>query len=73
MIEGTTMMEKIDWLAYQQDVESAFWLDCSEEDLKTDEQARKLYRQLKQQRTYIEQIDKLSNKILYPRTESWIF
>lgn len=65
-------MKKIDWLAYQQDMEGAFWLECSEEDLKEDKEAQALYKWLIQQRHRIEKIIKLEKKTLYPRTESWI-
>jgi hypothetical protein len=66
------MMKKIDWLAYQQDMEGAFWLECSEEDLKEDKDAKLLYKWLAKQRKRIEKITKLEKKTLYPRTESWI-
>jgi hypothetical protein len=66
------MMKKIDWLAYQQDMEGAFWLECSEDDLKEDKEAQALYKWLIKQRRRIEKIIKLEKKTLYPRTESWI-
>lgn len=53
----------IDWLAYQQECEDAFRLECSEEDIKCDEDARRLYKYLKRQRTYIRRIDRISCKI----------
>lgn len=65
-------MKKIDWLSYQQDMESAFWLDCNEEDVKENAEARALYKYLLKQRRCIEKIKKLETKTLYPRTESWI-
>lgn len=65
-------MEKIDWLTYQQDMEGAFWLECSEEDLKEDAEAQELYKWLIKQRRRIKKMHKLETKTLYPRTESWI-
>lgn len=65
-------MEKIDWIAYQQDLESDFWLNCSEEDLKDNQEAQKLYKYLMKQRKRVRKIEKLANKTLYPRIESWI-
>lgn len=65
-------MEKIDWLAYQQDMEGAFWLECSEEDLKEDVEAKELYKWLVKQRRCIKKIHKLETKTLCPRTESWV-
>jgi hypothetical protein len=63
-------MEKIDWLSYQQDMESAFWLDCSAEDIRDDAEAKTLYKQLIKQRRRINKVNKLAKKILYPRTSS---
>lgn len=54
----------IDWHAYQQELEGAFWLECSEEDLKTNEDAKELFKYLKKQRRYVKRINKLANKIL---------
>ena len=65
-------MEKIDWLLYQKDMEDAFCLDCSVEDIKDDVEAKTLYKQLMKQRRRINKISKLAKKILYPRTESWM-
>ena len=65
-------MEKIDWIAYQQDLESDFWLNCSEEDLKDNQEAQKLYKYLMKQRKRVRKIEKLANKTIYPRTKSWI-
>lgn len=65
-------MEKIDWLLYQKDMEDAFWLDCSAEDIRDDAEAKTLYKQLMKQRRRINKISKLATKILYPRTESWM-
>ena len=47
---------------YQQDLECAFKLDCSPEDIKQDKEAAKLYKKLKQQRKYVDKIKRITER-----------
>ena len=53
-----------DWLTYQQELEDAFWLECDEEMIKTNEEANKMFKYLNKQRKYTKRMNKLANKIL---------
>lgn len=57
-------MSKFDWWQYQQDCEDAFRLDCSEEDVKNDKEAKKLFKQLQKQRKCVQIMDKLYQKVV---------
>lgn len=51
------------FLNYQRDLEDAFKLDCSEEDLKTDKEAKKCYKQLKRYRKHTKRYHKFLRKM----------
>ena len=57
-------MSKFDWWQHQQDCEDAFWLDCSEEDIKNDKEAKKIFHQFQKQRKYTEMMDRLYQNIM---------
>lgn len=54
------------WSNYQRECEDAFRLECSEEDIKSNKDAKKLYKRLKKQRRYIKKVERLINKIINP-------
>ena len=51
---------------YQQECEDAFKLECSDEDIKCDKEARKLFKQIRKQSRYVKRIQRLINKIIDP-------
>lgn len=57
-------MNKFDWWQYQQDLEDAFWLDCSTEDIKNDKEVKKMFKQLKKQRIWAQMMEKLHQKMI---------
>jgi hypothetical protein len=65
-------MSKFDWWQHQQDLEDAFRLDCSEEDIKSDKEAKKLFKQLKKQRKHTHKMEKLYQKIVGNDSDVWL-
>lgn len=57
-------MNKFDWWQYQRDCEDAFWLDCSEEDIKKDKEVTKVFKQLKKQRRWAQMMERLYQKMI---------
>ena len=55
-------MYPINWIAYQQDCEDALKLECSYEDLKVNNEVKKVAKQIKKQRRYINHIYRLYEK-----------
>ena len=49
---------------YQQDLEFAFKLDCSLEDIKQDKEAAKLNKEIKKSRKYVDKIKKITEKLV---------
>ncbi len=55
--------KELDIVAFQNEMEDAFRIDCSEEDL-TIPEARKCFREIRKSRRRVNRILKLSNKVL---------
>ena len=65
-------MNKFDWQQYQQDLEDAFKLECSEEDVENNKEAKKLFKWLQKQRKYVNKIEKLQQKIVGSDKDTWL-